>query len=129
MPESFKKSYRALMDAEWWRLSVPPELGGTVAPRSLSWAVASFILGANPAAWMYSNGPTFATVLWTLGTPEQKRFAELAVERGWGATMVLTEPDAGSDVGRRAGPRRSSSPTAPGTSRASSGSSPTASTT
>ena len=24
MPESFKKSYRALMDGEWWRLSVPP---------------------------------------------------------------------------------------------------------
>ena len=48
---------------------------------------------------MYSNGPTFATVLWHLGTPEQKRFAELAIEREWGATMVLTEPDAGSDVG------------------------------
>ena len=99
MPESFKKSFRALLDAEWWRLSVPPELGGTVVPRSLSWAAASFILGANPAAWMFSNGPSFATVLWTLGTPEQKRFAELAVEREWGATMVLTEPDAGSDVG------------------------------
>jgi alkylation response protein AidB-like acyl-CoA dehydrogenase len=99
IPESFKKSYRALMDAEWWRLSVPPELGGTVVPRSLQWGVAGFILGANPALWMYANGPTFATVLWLLGTPEQKRFAELAVERGWGATMVLTEPDAGSDVG------------------------------
>jgi alkylation response protein AidB-like acyl-CoA dehydrogenase len=99
MPESFRKSFRALMEAEWWRLSVPPELGGTVVPRSLSWAVAEFILGANPAAWMYSNGPSFATVLWELGTPEQKRFAELAVEREWGATMVLTEPDAGSDVG------------------------------
>ncbi len=99
MPESFKKSFRALMDAEWWRLSVPPELGGTVVPRSLAWAAASFILGANPAAWMFGNGPSFATVLWTLGTPEQKRFAELAVERGWGATMVLTEPEAGSDVG------------------------------
>jgi hypothetical protein len=99
MPESFKKSFRALLDAEWWRLSVPPELGGTVVPRSLSWAAASFILGSNPAAWMFANGPAFATVLWTLGTPEQKRFAELAVEREWGATMVLTEPDAGSDVG------------------------------
>ena len=99
MPESFKKSFRALMDAQWWRLSVPPELGGTVVPRSLSWAVASFVLGANPASWMFSNGPSFATILWTLGTPEQRRFAELAVERGWGATMVLTEPDAGSDVG------------------------------
>jgi alkylation response protein AidB-like acyl-CoA dehydrogenase len=99
LPESFKRSYRALMDAEWWRLSVPLELGGTVVPRSLQWGVASFILGANPGVWMYSNGPTFATILWLLGNPEQKRFAELAVEREWGATMVLTEPDAGSDVG------------------------------
>jgi alkylation response protein AidB-like acyl-CoA dehydrogenase len=99
LPESFRRSFRALMDAEWWRLSVPPELGGTVVPRSLAWAVAEFILGANPAVWMYMNGPTFATVLWKIGTPEQKRFAEQAVEREWGATMVLTEPDAGSDVG------------------------------
>jgi alkylation response protein AidB-like acyl-CoA dehydrogenase len=99
LPEPFKKSFRALMDAQWWRLLVNPELGGTVVPRSLKWAVASFILGANPAAWMYYNGPTFSAILWSLGTPEQKRFAELAVEREWGATMVLTEPDAGSDVG------------------------------
>ncbi len=99
MPAAFKKSYRTLMDAEWWRLSVPPELGGTVVPRSLQWAIAGFILGANPALWMYTNGPTFATVLWHVGTPEQQRFAELAIERRWGATMVLTEPDAGSDVG------------------------------
>ena len=99
LPQSFHKSFRALMDAEWWRLNVPPELGGTVVPRSLAWAVAGFILGANPAAWMYANGPTFATILWKIGTPEQRRFAEQAVEREWGATMVLTEPDAGSDVG------------------------------
>jgi alkylation response protein AidB-like acyl-CoA dehydrogenase len=99
LPESFRASFRALMDAQWWRLAVPPELGGTVVPRSLAWAVAEAVLGANPAVWMYSNGPTFAAILSQIGTPEQKRFAELAVEREWGATMVLTEPDAGSDVG------------------------------
>jgi alkylation response protein AidB-like acyl-CoA dehydrogenase len=99
MPESFKKSYRELMDAQWWRLAVPPELGGTVVPRSVSWAVAGFVLGANPAAWMFSNGPTFANTLWKLGTPQQRQFAQFAVEREWGATMVLTEADAGSDVG------------------------------
>ncbi len=99
LPESFKRSYHSFMDAEYWRLSLPPELGGTMAPRSLQWAMASFMLGANPALWMYSNGPTFSKILWELGTPEQKRFAELAIERQWGATMVLTEPDAGSDVG------------------------------
>ena len=99
MPEAFKKSYRAFMDAEWWRLEMPPELGGTGAPRSLGWAVAELILGANPAVWMYASGPSMAKVLDKVGTPAQKRFARQAIERGWGATMVLTEPDAGSDVG------------------------------
>jgi alkylation response protein AidB-like acyl-CoA dehydrogenase len=99
MSESFRKTHRALMDAEWWRLAIPPELGGTMAPRSINWAVAEFILGSNPAAWMYCSGSTFANTLWEIGTPEQQRFAELAIERQWGATMVLTEPDAGSDVG------------------------------
>jgi alkylation response protein AidB-like acyl-CoA dehydrogenase len=99
MPEGFKKSFAAFMDAEWYRLDLPPELGGTGAPRTLAWAVAEMILGANPAVWMYSGGPSFAQVLWRLGTPEQKRFAEQAIERKWTATMVLTEPEAGSDVG------------------------------
>jgi alkylation response protein AidB-like acyl-CoA dehydrogenase len=99
MPEGFKKSFAAFTDAEWYRLDLPPELGGTGAPRSLGWAVAELILGANPAIWMYSGGPSFAHVLWRVGTPEQKRFAEHAIERKWTATMVLTEPDAGSDVG------------------------------
>jgi alkylation response protein AidB-like acyl-CoA dehydrogenase len=99
IPEGFKRSYRAFMDGQWWRLTVPPGLGGTGAPRSLHWALAELVLGANPAVWMYASGPSMAQVLWLLGTPEQRRFAELAIERGWTATMVLTEPDAGSDVG------------------------------
>src|SRR6516165_11647936 len=99
IPEGFKRSYRAFMDGQWWRLTVPPGLGGTGAPRSLHWALAELVLGANPAVWMYASGPSMAQVLWLLGTPEQRRFAELAIERGWTSTMVLTEPDAGSDVG------------------------------
>src|SRR5215470_1059682 len=99
IPESLRKSYRAFMDAEWYRLSLPAELGGTGAPRSLNWAMAELILGSNPAIWMYASGHTMARVLWDLGTPEQKRFAGQAIDREWGATMVLTEPDAGSDVG------------------------------
>ncbi|MEV5411417.1 acyl-CoA dehydrogenase [Thermopolyspora sp. NPDC052614] len=99
MPESFKRSFQAWVDAEWWRLELEPELGGTPAPRSLVWAMAELVLGANPAIWMYGAGPGFARVLYAVGTPEQQRFAQLAVERRWGATMVLTEPDAGSDVG------------------------------
>ncbi|WUH99038.1 acyl-CoA dehydrogenase [Spirillospora sp. NBC_00431] len=99
MPEGFKKSFKAWMDAEWYRLDLVPEFGGGRAPRSLMWAVAEQVLGANPAVYMFASGPGFAQILWRIGTPEQKRFAELALERQWGATMVLTEPDAGSDVG------------------------------
>jgi alkylation response protein AidB-like acyl-CoA dehydrogenase len=99
MPEAFKKSFQAFVDAEWFRLELPAELGGTEAPRSLHWAVAELILGANPAVWMYASGASMAHALWRLGTPEQRRFAALAIERKWTATMALTEPDAGSDVG------------------------------
>ena len=99
MPESFKKSFQAYMDAEWWRLDLPAELGGIVAPLSLKWAVAELVLGSNPAVHMYSSGASFAHVIYRLGTEEQRKVAEQMVEQRWGATMVLTEPDAGSDVG------------------------------
>jgi alkylation response protein AidB-like acyl-CoA dehydrogenase len=99
MPDGFKKSFAAFMDAEWYRLDLPAEIGGIGAPRSLAWSVAELILGANPAVWMYSGGPNFAQVLWAIGTPEQREFAVQAIERKWGSTMVLTEPEAGSDVG------------------------------
>ncbi|WP_100445056.1 acyl-CoA dehydrogenase [Glycomyces xiaoerkulensis] len=99
LPESFKKSYRAFMDAEYWRLDLPEELGGTLAPRMLWWSIAELVLGANPALWMYAAGPSFAHSAYVEGTDEQKEWAKLFVEKQWGATMVLTEPDAGSDVG------------------------------
>jgi alkylation response protein AidB-like acyl-CoA dehydrogenase len=99
VPESLRASYRTFMDAEWYRLSLPTELGGTLAPRSLNWAMAELILGSNPAIWMYASGYSMARALWYLGTEEQKQYAQLAIDREWGGTMVLTEPDAGSDVG------------------------------
>ncbi|MGY1745775.1 acyl-CoA dehydrogenase [Blastococcus sp. SYSU D00695] len=99
LPESFKQSVRALDDGEWFRLDLPEELGGVGAPVALRWAAFEMVLGANPAVFMYGSGPTFGSVLWELGTPEQKKLAQLMIDRRWGATMVLTEPDAGSDVG------------------------------
>jgi len=99
MPESFARSFHEFIDAGWFRLELPAELGGSAAPRSLWWSVAELVLGANPAIWMYASGAAFAKALYYLGTAEQRHFAEQAVERGWTATMVLTEADAGSDVG------------------------------
>ncbi|MDO5710254.1 MAG: acyl-CoA dehydrogenase [Micrococcales bacterium] len=112
LPESFKRSYQAYVDAGWGMLSAPAELGGTVVPPTLKWAAAELVLGANPAVHMYSAGFGFARVLYELGTPQQKQIARHMVEKEWGSTMVLTEPDAGSDVG--AG-RAKATPNADGT--------------
>ncbi|GAB4056574.1 acyl-CoA dehydrogenase [Catellatospora paridis] len=99
MPESFKQSFKTWMDSEFWRLDLPPALGGSSAPRTLTWAFAELVLGSNAPVWMFGSGPSFAHVLFLEGTDEQKKWAELFVDKKWGSTMVLTEPDAGSDVG------------------------------
>jgi alkylation response protein AidB-like acyl-CoA dehydrogenase len=44
-------------------------------------------------------GPIMANILFHIGNEQQRHWAALATERNWCATMVLTEPDAGSDVG------------------------------
>ena len=99
MPESFKKSFRAIVDGEWFRLDLAEDLGGYGASPSLRWAASELILGANPALFMFSGGPNFAAVVHHNGTPLQQQMAETMIEKRWGSTMVLTEPDAGSDVG------------------------------
>ncbi|MEO6885650.1 MAG: acyl-CoA dehydrogenase [Jatrophihabitantaceae bacterium] len=99
MPAAFKKSYQVLQDSEWWRLEAIPELGGQLAPRTVVWAVAEQVLGSNPALHMYMAGAPFAGILYSNGNEAQKKMAQRMVDQGWGATMVLTEPDAGSDVG------------------------------
>jgi alkylation response protein AidB-like acyl-CoA dehydrogenase len=99
MPEGIKKSFKALLDSEWWRLETIPELGGQLAPRTVVWAVAEQVLGSNPSLHMYMAGAPFAGILYKNGNETQKKMAQRMIDGGWGATMVLTEPDAGSDVG------------------------------
>ncbi|MGD9960056.1 acyl-CoA dehydrogenase [Nocardioides sp.] len=99
IPASFKKSYQAWMDSEMWRLQVLEELGGQPAPSSLIWALGELVLGANAPVWMYAAGPAFANIVYRNGNDRDKRIAQHMVDGQWGCTMVLTEPDAGSDVG------------------------------
>ncbi|MFI5500036.1 acyl-CoA dehydrogenase [Nocardia asteroides] len=99
LPESFKKSYKALEEGEWAKVGVVEELGGLNAPSAITWALSEMVLGANPPIQMYAAGAGFAQVFFNNGTDEQKQWAAKIADRNWGATMVLTEPDAGSDVG------------------------------
>jgi alkylation response protein AidB-like acyl-CoA dehydrogenase len=100
VPQSLHKALDAYFQGGWGALHVPERLGGFGAPPSLGWAASSMFLGANPAALMYCAGPFFAAIADRIVTDEQReRWIRPWVEQQWGGTMVLTEPDAGSDVG------------------------------
>ena len=100
LPESVHASLDALYDGGWHLLGLEPDLGGFAAPNSLRWATTEMFVGANPATFLYASGGLMARVIAETGTEEQKAtWAQAIVDNRWGATMVLTEPDAGSDVG------------------------------
>jgi alkylation response protein AidB-like acyl-CoA dehydrogenase len=99
VPDELTKTVRAIKEAGWWRLGLAEEIGGMPAPRALGWAVNELILCANPSANFFNFGPFMAQALYEEGNEQQRQWAAAGVERGWQATMVLTEPDAGSDVG------------------------------
>jgi alkylation response protein AidB-like acyl-CoA dehydrogenase len=99
LPEPFKKSLSAWRDGEWFRVGLDEEVGGVPAPSTVQWAINELVLGANPPVFMFLAGPFMANILYGIGNEQQRHWASMAIDRNWGATMVLTEPDAGSDVG------------------------------
>ena len=99
LPDSFKESVLSWQRGGWLRIGLPEAIGGTAAPATVRWSINEFLVGGQPAAFFYLDGPPMMDVLYREGNEQQRRWAALAVERNWGATMVLTEPDAGSDVG------------------------------
>ncbi len=99
LPQALKDSVNAWTDAEWTKLGLGEEVGGIPAPSTVSWAINEFMVGALPAGFFYLAGPSFAHLLYENGNEIQKHWAKMSVDRNWGATMVLTEPEAGSDVG------------------------------
>jgi alkylation response protein AidB-like acyl-CoA dehydrogenase len=99
LAESFKKSTRAWQQGEWFRIGLSEAIGGVPAPAILQWAINEFALGAQPAAFMCLCGPAVAGVIYAIGNEQQRHWASLMADRNWGETMVLTEADAGSDVG------------------------------
>ena len=100
LPDGLRRSITAFYDGGWDALGLPPALGGVGAPPSLRWAAQELLVGANPAAFFYVVGTLMANVVYEVGTPEQvERYVKPMLANRWGSTMVLTEADAGSDVG------------------------------
>ncbi|HEX2686041.1 MAG TPA: acyl-CoA dehydrogenase [Kofleriaceae bacterium] len=100
LPPGYHQALTAYYSGGWNKLELPEHLGGFGAPPSVQWAAFELMAGANPSVCFYVLGNQMAKIIDLLGTPAQKqRYVPKMIEQHWGATMVLTEPGAGSDVG------------------------------
>ncbi len=101
VPESFHRAHRLYLEGAWTAPSAAPEHGGQGLPHSVRAAVDEYLMGANWALSAYgSTGAGTAHMIELYGTHEQKQtYLEKLNTGQWGGTMLLTEPEAGSDVG------------------------------
>jgi alkylation response protein AidB-like acyl-CoA dehydrogenase len=100
-PEEFKKAYEQYVAAGWNAVKAPVEYGGHGFPLIVGIAVLEMLTTANMA---FSLCPMLTSsailALQEHGTDEQKAtYLEKLISGEWTGTMVLTEPEAGSDVG------------------------------
>lgn len=100
LPKNYRAAAIDYLTSGWPDLDYPPAGPGEAVPPTLRWCVTELTLGANPAIPQGVNVvPQVAGLLESADTPARRRLAELIRANHWMVTMVLTEPDAGSDVG------------------------------
>jgi len=101
VPDCFHRVFDLIVEGEWHNLGVPQEMGGQGAPPFVSAAAGEYFMAANYALIAYAAmGNGTANMIQLFGTPEQKRlYVRNLTSSKWGGTMLLTEPEAGSDVG------------------------------
>ena len=101
VPKEFHRAWDLLKEGEWIAMSEDPKWGGQGMPASVSLAAGDYLIGANFAFMMYAGLTHGAGVLVeSFGTDEQKKlFLKKMYTGEWSGTMLLTEPQAGSDVG------------------------------
>ncbi len=101
VPESFHRINKLYREGEWLAMIDDPQWGGQGMPKTVSLAANEYFYGANSAFMLY-HGLTHgaAKLIETFGTEEQKKLYLKNLYSGkWSGTMLLTEPEAGSDVG------------------------------
>ncbi len=102
VPECYRRPWQMFIEGEWLALTEDPEYGGQGMPRILAMAANDYLVGANYAMMMYAGLTHGAALLVeSFGTEKIKKlFLKKMFTGQWTGTMLLTEPEAGSDVGR-----------------------------
>ncbi len=100
-PVEFKRLFKLYVEGEWVSMIEDIEWGGQGMPRTVAMAASEFFVGANLSFMIYM-GLTHGAgkLVETFGTDQQKELFLRKLYTGeWTGTMLLTEPQAGSDVG------------------------------
>ncbi len=101
VPKEFHKVYDLFIEGEWLAMTEDPEWGGQGMPRTVALSAGDYFNAANYAFMMYP-GLTHGAgkLVEAFGTDELKKiFLKKMYSGKWTGTMLLTEPEAGSDVG------------------------------
>jgi alkylation response protein AidB-like acyl-CoA dehydrogenase len=100
VPASYHEAYRLFTEGGWISMSQSPEVGGQGMPYLLYVATREYF-NCNCAFNAYPGlAEGVAQLIASFGTEKQKsKYLEKLLSGKWGGTMVLTEPNAGSDVG------------------------------
>jgi hypothetical protein len=101
VPECFHRAYALMRRGDWIAMTVDPEFGGQGLPFLIAQAAEEYVMGADASfAYFLFTARGAAKMIEIFGTARQKAlFLEKLYSGQWGGTMVLTEPEAGSDVG------------------------------
>ena len=101
VPECFHHAYKLLLEGEWTSLTEDPDWGGQGLPSNIDLAVGEYLYGSNWALTNYGGmGHGTGKMIELFGTQQLKEiFLEKLYTAHWGGTMLLTESQAGSDVG------------------------------
>ncbi|MDX2448408.1 MAG: acyl-CoA dehydrogenase [Desulfobacterales bacterium] len=101
VPKEFHKAYDLFTEGEWLAMTEDPEWGGQGMPRTVALSASDYFNAANYAFMMYP-GLTHGAgkLVEAFGTDKLKKlFLKKMYTGKWTGTMLLTEPEAGSDVG------------------------------
>jgi alkylation response protein AidB-like acyl-CoA dehydrogenase len=101
VPKEFHKAYDLFIEGEWLAMTEDPEWGGQGMPRTVALSAGDFFNAANYAFMMYP-GLTHGAgkLVEAFGTDKLKKiFLKKMYTGKWTGTMLLTESEAGSDVG------------------------------
>ncbi|MGM0419131.1 MAG: acyl-CoA dehydrogenase [Thermodesulfobacteriota bacterium] len=101
VPEEYHKVFENYCEGGWLAMYDDPEWGGQGMPKTVSLAANEFFYGACNSFMLFhmlSHGA--AKLVENYGTDEQKnKYLKQMYAGKWSGTMLLTEPEAGSDVG------------------------------